>query len=92
MLRITDTGRPDEELCAAEELRSWICDRWREDFIDKRTMMKKGPGHLRDGNTLKRCIQKLEDHGWLVRQNGTRVIDGSNSKTYWRVVRPGDQP
>ncbi len=88
-LRITDTGRPNEELCQAEELRSWICQKWHEEFIDKRTMMKNGPGHLRDGNTLARCIQKLEEHGWLVRQTGKQIIGGANSRTYWRVVRPG---
>ncbi|TMV07773.1 DUF3987 domain-containing protein [Ruegeria sediminis] len=89
MLRITDTGRPDKELCAAEELRSWVCEKWHEDFIDKRTMMKYGPGHLRDGNTLTRCIQILEEHGWLVREAGKQVIGGAISRTYWRVVRSG---
>lgn len=87
MQRVTDTGRPNEELCAAEVLRQWVVTRWAEEFIDKRTMMKNGPGHLRDGNTLHRCIQKLEEHGWLVRENGRQVINGANSKTYWRVVR-----
>lgn len=90
MLRITDTGRPNEELCEAEELRLWLCRKWGEEFIDKRTMMKNGPGHLRDGNTLFRCIQKLEDHGWLVRGTGTQIIAGANSKTFWRVVRGGE--
>jgi len=88
MQRVTDTGRPNEELCAAEELRQWVVTRWSEEFIDKRTMMKNGPGHLRDGNTLHRCIQTLEEHGWLVRENGRQVINGTNSKTFWRVVRP----
>ncbi len=87
MLRVTDTGRPNEELCAVEELRQWVVNRWAEEFIDKRTMMKNGPGHLRDGNTLHRCIQKLEEHGWLVREAGRQEISGSNSRTYWRVVR-----
>tara|TARA_R110002072_G_scaffold3397_3_gene24893 strand:- start:742 stop:1128 length:387 start_codon:yes stop_codon:yes gene_type:complete len=62
--------------------------RWAEDFIDKRTMMKNGLGHLRDGNTLHRGIQKLGERGWLVREAGRQVINGANSKTYWRVVRP----
>jgi hypothetical protein len=88
MLRVTDTGRPNEELCAAEELRQWVVNRWGEDFIDKRTMMKNGPGHLRDGNTLHVSIKKLEEHGWLVRETGVQVINGANSRTYWRIVRP----
>jgi hypothetical protein len=88
MLRITDTGRPNEELRAAEELRQWLVNRWAEEFIDKRTIMKNGPGHLRDGNTLDSCIKKLTEHGWLVRGTGRQVINGANSKTFWRVVRP----
>ncbi|MCK0142995.1 YfjI family protein [Aliiroseovarius sp. F20344] len=87
MLRITDTGRPDQNLCDAETIRCWLEGNWAEEFIDKRTLMKKGPGHLRDGNTLSQCIQKLEAHGWLVRGSGTQVIDGANSKTFWHVVR-----
>jgi hypothetical protein len=50
--------------------------------------MKNGPGHLRDGNTLDSCIKKLTEHGWLVRGTGRQVINGANSKTFWRVVRP----
>jgi hypothetical protein len=89
MLRVTNTGRPSEDLCAAEELRLWLVDKWAEKFIDKRTMMKNGPGHLRDGNTLHLCINKLAEHGWLVRETGLQVINGARSKTYWRVVRQG---
>ena len=89
MLRITDTGRPNEQLCQAEELRLWLVRKWGEDFIDKRTMMKNGPGHLRDGNTLFLCIQKLEEHGWLVREAGKQIVGGAVSKTFWRVVRSG---
>ncbi|AXI43164.1 YfjI family protein [Sulfitobacter sp. SK011] len=89
MQRVSDTGRPNEELCAAEALRQWVVNKWAEEFIDKRTMMKNGPGHLRDGNTLDFCIKKLTEHGWLAREPGRQVINGSNSKTYWRVVRRG---
>jgi hypothetical protein len=88
MSRITDTGRPDQDLCEAEKLRLWLMNNWREEFIDKRTMMKMGPGYLRDGNTLSRGIRKLEEYGWLVRGSGGQIIDGSNSRTFWRVVRP----
>jgi hypothetical protein len=89
MLRVSDTGRPNQELCASEDLRLWLVNRWAEEFIDKRTMMKNGPGHLRDGNTLDICIKKLIEYGWLVREPGRQVINGANSKTYWRVVRRG---
>jgi len=87
MLRISDTGRPDQGLCDAEAIRLWLRDNWTEEFIDKRTLMKKGPGHLRDGNTLSRCIQVLETHGWLVRGSGQKIVDGANSKTFWQVER-----
>lgn len=87
MLRVTDTGRPDQALCDAEAIRVWLRDNWVEEHIDKRTLMKRGPGHLRDGNTLSGCIQKLEEHGWLARGNGKQVIDGTCSKTFWHVLR-----
>ena len=32
MLSITDMGRPNEELCEAEELRLWLCRNWGEVF------------------------------------------------------------
>lgn len=87
MQRISDTGRPNEELRAAEDLKQWLVNGWAEEFIDKRTMMKNGPGHLRDGDTLHACIKKLAEHGSLVRETGRQIINGSNSRTYWRVVR-----
>lgn len=89
MLRVTNTGRPNEELCAAEELRLWLVDRWAGELINKRTMMKYGPGHLRDGNTLHLCIKKLVEHGWLASERGQQVIDGAKSNTHWRVVFQG---
>jgi len=89
MLRITDTGRPDQDLCDAETIRLWLQNNWSEEFVDKRTLMKKGPGHLRDGNTLSRCIQRLEAHGLLVRGSGKQTIDGTVSRTFWRVVHLG---
>ncbi len=48
-----------------------------------------GAGHLRDSIKVYRCIQKLEEHGWLVPEAGRQVINGLPSKTYWRVVRRG---
>ena len=89
MHRVSDTGRPNEELCMAEELRLWLVNGWTEEFINKRTIMKNGPGYLRDGNTLDICIRKLVEHGWLVRGAGAQVIGGTNSITFWRVVCPG---
>jgi Protein of unknown function (DUF3987) len=89
MHRISDTGRPSTDLCEAEDLRLWLVTKWHEEFIDKRTMMKNGPGYLRDGDTLSRCVQKLEEHGWLVKGSGRQVVGGANSKTFWRVERPG---
>ncbi|RBW57443.1 YfjI family protein [Ruegeria sp. A3M17] len=91
MQRITDTGRPEQDLCDAETIRRWLHNNWGGEFVDKRTLMKKGPGHLRDGNTLSQCIQKLEAHGWLVRGKGKQFIDGANSKTFWRIVRSGNE-
>lgn len=88
MQRVSDTGRPNEELCAAEELKQWLNNKWTGEFIDKRTMMKNGPGHLRDGDTLHSCVNKLVEHGWLVRGTGVKIINGANSRTYWRIVQP----
>ncbi|WP_428515457.1 YfjI family protein [Roseovarius sp.] len=86
MLRIEDTGRPDQALCDAEAIRIWLRDNWTEDYINKRMLMKYGPGHLRDGNTISACIQKLEESGWLIRGKGQQSIDGKGSRTFWRIV------
>lgn len=87
MLRIHDTGCPNVDLRAADELRCWIVDRRADEFIDKRSMLKFGPGHLRDGKTLDTCIRLLVQHGWLVRGEGKQKIDGAVSHTFWRTVR-----
>lgn len=89
MRRIAVTGRPNEELLSAEALRVWLVHRWTGEFIDKRTMVRRGPGHLRDGNTIEACIQKLVAHRWLVPGTGSQVIDGVTSWSFWQIVRSG---
>lgn len=89
MLRISDTGCPDQELQEAEQLRQWLLSSWEEDCIDKRNIMKRGPGHLRDGATVTRCVKKLEEHGFLLKGDGrqAQTIGGVRSKTFWWVGR-----
>ena len=92
MSRILDTGCPNVDLRAAEELRCWIEDRWEDEFINKRAMLKSGPGHLRDGKTLDICIKLLVQHGWLVKGEGKKIIDKAVSSTFWRIVRSSSLP
>jgi hypothetical protein len=43
---------------------------------------------VRDKKTASRTIGILEDHGWLVRQDGSVRVNGTMRREVWRLV-PG---
>lgn len=71
----------------AERLLQWLINRWEAEFIDLRTIVRKGPGALRASVLARQAVRLLEENGWLISEPGTRVIDGAPSRTNWRIIR-----
>jgi hypothetical protein len=45
-----------------------------------------GPNPVRDKRTASRTIDILQDHGWLVRQDGPVKVNGTMRRDVWRLV------
>ena len=86
--RIADTGLVSVSIRQAEALREWLIDRWTEPAIDIRTVVKRGPNHLRQADTVKQAMGVLVEYGWLVPSTETELVDGSRARRAWSVIRP----
>jgi hypothetical protein len=86
--RIADTGLVSESIRDAEALRQWLIDRWTEHAIDIRTVVKRGPNHLRQADTVKQAIGVLVEYGWLVASVETELVDGNRARRAWSIIRP----
>lgn len=86
--RLLEVSAVPEPLCKAEKLRAWLVSHWGEQRVDVRTVVRRGPCAICDAEVARQAIGVLTDFNWLVREQGTHVVDGARSRTCWRVVRP----
>ncbi|MDJ0821573.1 MAG: YfjI family protein [Paracoccaceae bacterium] len=86
--RLLEATAVPEPLQKAEKLRLWLVHKWRDHCIDIRTIVRLGPNAIRNATLARETVQVLERNGWLRRENGPQIVNGSNSHTVWRVVRP----
>ncbi|MDW4500574.1 YfjI family protein [Sulfitobacter sp. D35] len=87
-VRILDTGNIPKRLLDAELLKDWLCNRWKEDLIDVRAIMRFGPNSLRSSSQVRELVKLLEENGWLKRLDGSHYVKNHKSKSAYRIVRP----
>ena len=88
-IRLARVSTISAETLAAEKLRKWLLERWDQEFILLRDIVRLGPNALRESKTARAAIATLENHGWLLPQTPGTVIDGLARKEAWRVYRKG---
>jgi hypothetical protein len=86
--RVLDTGYVPENIRQAELLRCWLRDKWKDAHVDRRSIVRSGPGSIREPNIVNSLVQILEENGWLERVTSGALVDGKSVKLAWRVVRP----
>ena len=86
--RILDMGEIPEELQRAEVLRTWLVDRWHDDHVSVRAIVRRGPNEIRNTRLVRALIKVLEQNGWLRRSDDLVSVDGVPAREAWRVVRP----
>jgi hypothetical protein len=86
--RVLDTGYVPENIRQAELLRCWLRDKWKDAHVDRRSIVRSGPGSIRETNIVSSLVQMLEENGWLERVATGALVDGKSVKLAWRVVRP----
>ena len=85
--RLQDAGQSDPELDLAHRVLDWLTGEWSgRPLISVPDLYTSGPNPVRDKRTATRTIDILEDHGWLVRQDGPARVNGTMRREVWRLV------
>jgi hypothetical protein len=86
-LRLAQLGAIDHDLRLAEEVLSWLLNSWKDPLISLTDLYQRGPAPVRDAKTARLAVTILEEHGWLLRQEGGAEISGQRRREAWRIVR-----
>jgi hypothetical protein len=80
-------GKSDPELVLARRVLDWLAGEWSgRPLISVPDLYTSGPNPVREKKTATRIIGILEDHGWLVRQDGPARVNGTMRREVWRLV------
>ena len=85
-LRLFEGSRISVELQLAQKLLDWLIGR-NQPLIALRDMYLFGPNAIRDKQTAIKVVSILEDHGWLLREEGGAEIDGHHRRDVWRLIK-----
>lgn len=86
-VRLADAAIVPPEVADAEQVRKWLLRAWREPCISAAIAAQSGPFKVTDRS--RKALNLLQEHGWLIRENGAEVA-GKIRVEAWRIVR-GDQ-
>jgi hypothetical protein len=88
--RLFESGCISPELALAEKALHWLRSGWDEPTLSLAAIYQRGPKAVRDAKTAKRCVEILEDHGYLTRLDGAgHVVAGKPVREAWRIEREG---
>jgi Protein of unknown function (DUF3987) len=85
--RLLQIGAVDHDLALAEEALSWLLTSWKELCISLPDLYQLGPAPVRDARTARVAVAILEEHGWVLREEGGAEINGQRRREAWRIVR-----
>jgi Protein of unknown function (DUF3987) len=85
--RLHEAGHSDPELDLAQRVLDWLTSGWSgTPLISVPDLYTYGPGPVRDKRIASKIIDILEDHGWLVREDGPARVNGTKRREVWRLV------
>lgn len=86
-LRLSESGALSPDLKLAEQVRRWLVDEWREDFVSLPDIYQRGPRAVRDNTAARRVVGRLASHGFLIPTTAPIEVAGRNRREAWRIVR-----
>jgi hypothetical protein len=86
-LRLFPIGAVDRDLSLAEEVLGWLLTSWQLPCISLPDLYQLGPARVREAKTARVAAAILEEHGWLLRQQGGAEINGQHRREAWQIVR-----
>jgi hypothetical protein len=85
--RLQDAGQSSPELDLAQRVLEWLASDWSgRPLISIPDLYTFGPGPVREKRTATSTIGILEDHGWLVPENGPVKVNGTMRRDVWRLA------
>jgi hypothetical protein len=89
-LRLFGNSRISGELWLARQLLEWLQTSYQGELISLPDMYQYGPNAIRDSGTAAKIAKVLQDHSWLVKQDGCHVVNGHRRKDVWRIIKIKD--
>lgn len=85
--RLASAAVVSREIDAAEALRRWLLETWKEPDVLVRDVVRFGPNALRESPSARAALIILERHGWLNPLDPGTVVRGAARKECWVIVR-----
>lgn len=86
ILRITKDGQTDPNILLAEHLLNWLHNTWGEEYVSLPDIYQ-SLNALSKKSDAERIVRILENHGWMVKIEGSKEIKGKSRKDVWRVIK-----
>ena len=86
-LRLRNAAHVNIGLREAEQLSSWLSEKWDEDLISVTDLVQFGPNSVRDTAKARRLIDVLEKHHHLVRRERPGMVKGKMRREVWEIRR-----
>jgi hypothetical protein len=86
-LRLHSGCQVSEKLRMAQRVLNWLLNGWAEPVVSLPDLYQRGPSAIRDGETARRIVEILEEHGWLARIPQGAVVAGTRRRDAWRIIR-----
>lgn len=86
-IRLFAVSRINIKLLLAQRVLVWLQTDWKEPFISLPDIYQLGPTAVRDAATAKPIVERLEEHGWLVKIKGGTTVNGHTRRDAWRIVK-----
>jgi hypothetical protein len=83
-MRLFGSAQINVDTMAAEDLRLWLLDRWDQETVSVRDIVRRGPNALRETSRVRHLVRILADHGWLLPHHETK---GRRDREVYQVVR-----
>jgi len=85
--RLLDAGPVDDTLAQAQLLLDWLKERFPDQLFDKRTIVRRGPGSVRDTKTVERLIRILVLNRHIHALPTGAKIGDHHAKQAWELNR-----
>jgi hypothetical protein len=86
-MRLFGASQVGGPLGEAQQLLEWLHAVWTAPLVSLPDIYQRGPNWIRDVESARRVVSRLEDYGWLIRVEGGCAVEGVLRQDVWRIVK-----